>query len=393
MKHSAVSPTANWQRAGFGLYVHWPFCQSKCPYCDFNSHVSSTVNHDQWLQAFRSEIQRLAKETPGRVLRSIFFGGGTPSLMAPTVVEGIITEAAAVWSLANDIEITLEANPTSAEARKFLEFRSAGVNRISVGLQAMNNPDLRRLGRMHTAEEGIRAVRMAQDCFDRTSFDLIYARQDQSLAAWEGELQAALVLAGEHLSLYQLTVEDGTVFGARNAAGHLKGLPNEDLSVDMFELTQDMCQAAGLSAYEVSNHAVLGAESRHNMIYWRGGDYLGIGPGAHGRLYREDGLRYATTCPKQPNEWLALIRSQGNGELPREILPNSEKLTEALIMGMRLRNGIDLAETFQDHGVNLDQSVINRLQQSGHVEVDEGRLRATRSGILILNAVIEALLP
>ena len=269
---------------GFGLYLHWPFCQSKCPYCDFNSHVASEVDQGRWLRAYLAEIDRSLAETRGRLLQSVFFGGGTPSLMAPATVAAILERIRRSWTVANDWEVTLEANPGSVEAGKFLGFRDAGVNRLSMGLQALNDADLKRLGRLHSVAEAERALDIARQHFERVSFDLIYARQDQTPEAWRAELGRALAMTADHLSLYQLTIEDGTAFGDRHARGKLRGLPDEDRSVALYDITQELCDAAGLPAYEVSNHAGSDAQSRHNLIYWRGGDYVGIGPGAHGRL-------------------------------------------------------------------------------------------------------------
>ncbi|NNL17359.1 MAG: coproporphyrinogen III oxidase, partial [Boseongicola sp.] len=323
------------ERPGFGLYVHWPFCQAKCPYCDFNSHVTAKIDHSAWVSAYLSEIRRLGAETEGRVLDSVFFGGGTPSLMAPETVDAILNEARAVWRPSNDMEITLEANPTSVEAGKFRAFRDAGVNRVSVGLQALRDHDLKALGRLHSAEEGRLAFDVARETFERVSFDLIYARQNQSLEAWRSELKEALSLAADHLSLYQLTVEPGTAFAERFARGGLRGLPDEDVSADMYALTQDLTGEAGLIGYETSNHAIPGAESRHNLIYWSNGDWVGIGPGAHGRLTL-GGVRYATEAPKMPGAWLAAVRN-GTGQEGREALSSSEVREEAVMMGLRLR--------------------------------------------------------
>lgn len=381
----------HWQVAGFGLYVHWPFCQAKCPYCDFNSHVAGTFDQESWLAAYVSEIERHAKETPGRVLRSLFFGGGTPSLMKPETVEGIINAAAKHWTFANDIEITLEANPTSVEAKKFEGFRAAGVNRVSIGVQALNDTDLRRLGRLHSAREALVAIEAAQATFDRSSFDLIYARQDQSMADWESELRQALQIADGHLSLYQLTIEAGTVFGARQDLGKLHGLPGEDLSADMFVLTQDLCEEAGMPAYEVSNHAKSGAESRHNMIYWNCGDYLGIGPGAHGRITAADGGRSATVCPKMPGEWKSMVETGGAGENLREVLSREDQAAEFLLMGLRVSGGIDLEQFSAISGGALNPVKVQELVESGHVTLNDHMLKSTRKGVLLLNRVIDHL--
>ncbi|HEV8036210.1 radical SAM family heme chaperone HemW, partial [Yoonia sp.] len=261
----------DWEHGGFGLYIHWPFCQAKCPYCDFNSHVVAQIDQNAWAEAYLSEIARVGAETQGRVLRSVFFGGGTPSLMDPAVVDAILKKVRATWPIANDLEVTLEANPTSVEAGRFAGYRDAGVNRVSMGIQALNDADLKALGRLHSADEAMRAFEIARKVFDRVSFDLIYARQGQSVADWTAELQHALDLAVDHLSLYQLTIEDGTAFGDRYAAGKLRGLPDDDAAADMYAVTQEICEAAGFAGYEVSNHARAGCESIHNKIYWHYG--------------------------------------------------------------------------------------------------------------------------
>ena len=304
---------------GFGLYVHWPFCQAKCPYCDFNSHVAATIDQTRWLDAYLSEIKRVSSEVSDRVLTSIFFGGGTPSLMPPDTVGRVIEAARAAWPRANDLEITLEANPTSTEAGRFRGFRDAGVNRVSVGLQSLRDEDLKRLGRLHSAAEGRSAFLLAREVFPRVSFDLIYARQFQTLADWRAELTEALTLAADHLSLYQLTIEPGTAFGDRFARGRLSGLIDDDLGAEMYDLTQELCMANGLPAYEVSNHASDMAQSRHNLIYWRGGDYAGIGPGAHGRLTL-GGIRHATETELSPIGWLDRLTRDGTGESQRRVL-------------------------------------------------------------------------
>ncbi|SMX24976.1 radical SAM family heme chaperone HemW [Boseongicola aestuarii] len=375
------------ERPGFGLYVHWPFCQAKCPYCDFNSHVASKIDHSAWVSAYVDEIRRLGAETEGRVLDSVFFGGGTPSLMAPETVDAILTQARSVWRPSNSMEITLEANPTSVEAGKFRAFRDAGVNRVSVGLQALNDPDLKALGRLHSAEEGRRAFGVARDTFERVSFDLIYARQNQSMEAWRSELDEALALAADHVSLYQLTVEPGTVFAERFARGGLRGLPDEDVSADMYALTQDMTEAAGLIGYETSNHAAPGAESRHNLIYWQNGDWAGVGPGAHGRL-SVNGVRYATEAPKAPGAWLNAVR-EGAGQEVRTRLTDLEVLEERVMMGLRLRRGIAVeALDGRPDKVNY----INGLSESRLLEIENGRLRLTDAGRPLLNAVLRELL-
>ena len=383
-----------WQKAGFGLYVHWPFCQAKCPYCDFNSHVVAQIDQKRWLEAYRAEIRRVARETEGRVLQSIFFGGGTPSLMPVATVAGILEEAGKVWTFSNDIEITLEANPTSIEASRFKGYQSSGVNRVSIGVQALNDADLRRLGRMHSAKEAVAAIELAQRTFTRVSFDLIYARQHQSLAMWKEELAHALSFGTEHLSLYQLTIEPETVFGARFNRGQLRGLPNEDLSVDMYIATQEVCELAGMPAYEVSNHARPGAESRHNLIYWRCGDYVGVGPGAHGRLTDDQGQRWATETHKLPGEWLVAVESRGNGESgTREALSLLDQSRERLMMGLRLTAGFEEVGELERMGLPLSPTTLMELETEGFIEQTSNHIRPSLEGRLLLNSVIARLAP
>lgn len=383
--------TEDWQAGGFGLYLHWPFCAAKCPYCDFNSHVAARVDHGRWLAAFRHEIRRLAAETGPRALSTVFWGGGTPSLMPPDLVSEVLAEVRAAWPMANDAEITLEANPTSAEAGRFRAYAEAGVNRVSIGVQAMDEGDLRRLGRLHTVADGLATVEMARGIFPRVSFDLIYARQDQTPEAWATELRRALALGPDHLSLYQLTIEPGTAFGARHAAGGLKGLPDEDAAAEMFHLTQEICAAAGLGAYEVSNHARTGSESRHNLIYWRSGDWAGIGPGAHGRLTL-GGTRWATETPLSPEGWLRQVETQGHGEGERRAVPLQEQAEELLMMGLRLAEGVDLARYGRLAGHGPDPEAVARLADLGLVETPPGRLVATPAGRAVLNGVLRELL-
>ena len=380
----------DWRHGGFGLYLHWPYCESKCPYCDFNSHVASHIDQKQWQRAYLSEIDRLGQQTQGRILNSVFFGGGTPSLMEPELVAAIIERIRATWPMSNDPEITLEANPGSVEAGRFRGFQQAGVTRVSMGMQAMNDEDLRRLGRKHSAAEARKAFEIARNCFDRVSFDLIYARQDQTLTAWRDELGKALELAIDHLSLYQLTIEDGTAFADRFAKGGLRGLPSEDLSAEMYELTQELCDKAGLPAYEVSNHAKNGCESCHNLIYWRGGDYAGIGPGAHGRITLT-GTRWATEAPKSPALWLAMVQSGEVPELPRSALTAEEHSLEYLLMSLRLSEGLDMARYQNIAGAALNAHKISQLSDIGMVEMTDSRLRATPSGRMVLNAVLRDL--
>lgn len=379
----------DWRNGGFGLYLHWPFCQSKCPYCDFNSHVAGVIDQKRWEVAYLAEIDRVGAETQGRVLNTVFFGGGTPSLMVPELVHAILDRVRSTWNIANDVEITLEANPGSVEAGRFRGYADAGVNRISMGVQSLRDEHLRRLGRLHSVAEAKAAFDVARGVFNRVSFDLIYARQDQTLDDWAGELREALSMAVDHLSLYQLTVEDGTAFGDRFARGGLRGLPTEDLGADMYGLTQEICEAAGLPAYEVSNHAAAGAESRHNRIYWQGGDYVGIGPGAHGRLTL-NGQRWATVAAKAPGAWLADV-GMGNGELPREAILMSEQADEYLMMGLRLSEGLDIDRYELLAQAQLPERKLSDLIEIGMVTVDGGKLRATREGRVVLNSVIAAL--
>ena len=367
---------------GFGLYVHWPFCQSKCPYCDFNSHVAASIEHDAWAAAYTAEIARVAALTGPRRLDSVFFGGGTPSLMRPATVGAILAAAHRAWGFANDVEITLEANPTSVEAAAFDGFRAAGVTRISLGLQALDDADLKALGRLHTVAESRAALDVAQSRFDRVSVDLIYARQGQTLDRWQAELAAALSLGTTHLSLYQLTIEDGTAFGDRHRRGLLRGLPDEDLAADLFAVTQDMTEAAGRPAYEVSNHAAPGEECRHNLIYWRAGDWAGIGPGAHGRLTRANG-RIATEAPRMPSAWLA-----APGDIETALSP-TEAAEEYLMMSLRLAEGADVTRFADLGGRPLDTKA---LETNGFLVMAGTRLKTTAQGRLLLNAVLRDLL-
>jgi putative oxygen-independent coproporphyrinogen III oxidase len=381
----------DWRAGGFGLYIHWPFCQSKCPYCDFNSHVAASIDQRRWRDAYLREIARVGAETPGRVLQTVFFGGGTPSLMEPEIVADVLAAVRATWPMVNDPEITLEANPGSVEAGRFRGFRDAGVNRVSMGVQALNDGDLRRLGRLHSVAEAKQAFDIARKCFDRVSFDLIYARQDQTLEQWRAELTEALSMAVDHLSMYQLTIEDGTAFGDRFARGGLKGLPDEDVQADMYAVTQEVCAAHGMPAYEVSNHARPGAESRHNLVYWRMGDYVGIGPGAHGRVTL-DGQRWATVAPKAPGAWLALVEAGRAGEDPREAVLPAEQATEYLLMSLRLSEGTDMLRYEALAGAALDAEKLADLGAMGLIDVKDGRLRATHAGRAVLNGVLRELL-
>lgn len=382
--------TDDWRNGGFGLYVHWPFCEAKCPYCDFNSHVARHIDQSAWKTAYLAELTRVAQGTEGRVLNSIFFGGGTPSLMNPDTVAAIIDTTKGLWPFANDIEITLEANPGSVEATRFAGYRDAGVNRVSMGVQALNDTDLRRLGRIHTVSEALSAFDIARNCFDRVSFDLIYARQDQTLNDWRAELKQALTLAIDHLSLYQLTIEDGTAFGDRYHAGKLRGLPPDDTAVDMYELTQELCDQHGLPRYEVSNHAKPGAESRHNKIYWQYGDYIGIGPGAHGRITRK-GVKFATEAIANPGAWLSAVRRGGGDQIATQITA-TEQSEEFLLMGLRLRGGIDVTRYEGLASKPFSERAVGSLVDLGMITATKERITVTNQGFMVLNAVIFELL-
>ena len=381
--------------ADLALYIHWPFCKSKCPYCDFNSHVREAIEQRRWREALLSELDHAAAETPGRRLGSIFFGGGTPSLMEPETVAALIASARERWSIADDIEITLEANPTSVESRRFRALAEAGVNRLSLGVQALDDGALRFLGRAHDAREALAALELARRHFPRFSFDLIYARPRQTLAAWRDELGRALSLAGDHLSLYQLTIEPGTAFAPAFARGDFT-LPDEELAGALYEATQEELERAGMPAYEISNHARPGGESRHNLAYWRGSDYAGIGPGAHGRLSL-GGVRLATRRYRAPETWLAAVERQGHGLEEQTALAPEEYRRELLMMGLRLAEGVGRVAFRAAAGIELDAAVdagrLGDLRDGGFVELDAERLRATASGRQRLNAVLAALLP
>lgn len=382
----------DWRSGGFGLYLHWPFCQAKCPYCDFNSHVAANIDQTRWNSVYCSEIRRYGAETGDRILDTVYFGGGTPSLMDPQLVASILETIRSTWRVSNSFEVTLEANPTSVEAGRFQGYRDAGVNRISMGIQALNDPDLRALGRRHTVSEALTAFDLARASFDRISFDLIYARQDQSLDQWRAELNRAIGFAADHLSLYQLTIEDGTAFGDRAAKGLLRGLPVEDVAADMYFATQDICGEAGLPAYEVSNHAASGSQSRHNLIYWRGGDYLGIGPGAHGRLTK-GGQRYQIDTALQPGKWLDQVETTGNGDLSRAAISPADRAVEYLMMGLRLSEGISLSRHQTMAGKPLAIIKINELQDISMIEISGDTLRVTPRGRPVLNAILRELMP
>lgn len=371
----------------FGVYVHWPFCRAKCPYCDFNSHVRhGGIDEARFLSAYLTELQHFASLAPRRMVTSIFFGGGTPSLMRPATVDTILEAIAGHWRVANDVEITLEANPTSVEAENFAGYRAAGVNRSSLGVQALHDNSLKALGRQHTVQEALAALALAKQHFDRVSFDLIYAREGQTAREWESELALALGHAADHLSLYQLTIEEGTPFAARHAAGTLR-VPDGDEAQVQYLLTQELCEAAGLPAYEVSNHARPGSESRHNLLYWRGHDYAGIGPGAHSRI-TIDGTKRALSAIKSPEGWLAEVEASGRGFAGDESLSAAETADEYLLMGLRLREGIDLARLAAIDGRALDEACLSALAQDGLIDRSGARLAATLKGRLVLDRLI-----
>jgi len=368
------------------LYIHWPFCVSKCPYCDFNSHVRSHVVQDEWRDALLADLAYEAALLPGRRLTSIFFGGGTPSLMPPATVAALIEAAAGHWAVAPNLEITLEANPSSVEAARFGDLAAAGVNRVSLGLQALDDQTLAWLGRAHGVAESLKALATAQSHFQRVSIDLIYARPEQSLDDWLAELERALAFGTEHVSLYQLTIEPGTQFATRFARGELVPL-DPDAAALQFEATRARMAVAGLPAYETSNHARPGAESRHNLTYWRYGNYAGIGPGAHGR---RDGI--ATARRKKPENWLRRVGEIGHGIEVEDRLSGRERAQEALIMGLRLVEGVDLARIARLSGLSVetlvDERAVARLDHQGLVTLNGGQLRVTDAGALLLDGIL-----
>jgi putative oxygen-independent coproporphyrinogen III oxidase len=373
---------------GFGVYIHWPFCAAKCPYCDFNSHVRhQPVDQERFTRAFVTELETMRARTGPRQVTSIFLGGGTPSLMKPETVGAVLDAVAKNWTIADGAEITLEANPSSVEADRFRGYRHAGVNRVSLGVQALNEKDLRFLGRLHNVPEALHAIGLAREIFPRLSFDLIYARPGQTVEAWEAELEEAIGYAADHLSLYQLTIEEGTRFHTLYSAGKFE-IPDGDEAAELYRVTQEVTARRGLPAYEISNHARPGAESRHNLVYWRYGEYVGVGPGAHGRFV-ENGKRVVTIAEKIPEKWLELVEEKGHGVTGGELLTRSEEADELLLMGLRLVEGIDLARYEALAGKGLSSARMSILQGEGLIEpIGNSRLRATPTGMIVLDAVV-----
>jgi oxygen-independent coproporphyrinogen-3 oxidase len=375
----------------FGIYIHWPYCAAKCPYCDFNSHVRRELAEGAYLAAILRELGYYAELTPGRRVSSIFFGGGTPSLMLPSTVAAILDAIASHWPVEPDAEITLEANPSSVEAERFADIRAAGVNRVSLGVQSFDDDQLRFLGRLHDAAEARKAIGIAHRHFGRVSFDLIYARPGQTPDEWRGELREALALAAGHLSLYQLTIEPGTAFHQLHRAGKLH-VPGNDEAAALYELTQEICDAAGLPAYEISNHARPGEEARHNLLYWRYGEYAGIGPGAHGRIGTPSG-RLALSAERDPAKWAAQVAREGHGLVQREPLSKLEEAEEILLMGLRLAEGLPLDRVTKRTGYGIPADAVRFLAEAGLLDIDpsSGRIAATRQGQLVLNSLIQEL--
>ncbi|MXN64734.1 coproporphyrinogen III oxidase [Stappia sp. GBMRC 2046] len=373
---------------GFGIYVHWPFCAAKCPYCDFNSHVRhAPVDQARFAAAFERELEHYAELVPGRAVQSIFLGGGTPSLMEPATVARVLDRISALWPVDPDVEVTLEANPSSVEAGRFRGYRTAGVNRVSLGVQALDDRELKFLGRLHDVAQAREAIEIARNTFPRLSFDLIYARPGQTVEAWTRELDEAIGLAADHLSLYQLTIEQGTPFYRLYKAGKLT-VPDNDLSADLYEATQEVCAARGLPAYEVSNHAASGAECRHNLVYWRYGDYVGVGPGAHGRI-SVGATKRATATEMHPETWLANVEAYGHGRVEDLPLDQEEQGDEFLLMGLRLVEGVDLARFERLAGRRIDPWRLDQLLEHGMVEeLGPQRLRVTPAGFPVLDAVV-----
>jgi len=378
-------------RQDFGIYVHWPFCAAKCPYCDFNSHVRAKIEEDGWLDGIVAELEYTAvlqgEDRP--VVSTVFFGGGTPSLMSGRAVGRVIDTIRRLWRTTNDIEITLESNPASADAERFADYRATGVNRLSLGVQALNDADLKLLGRLHNVEEAKLALALAQKNFERVSLDLIYARPDQTVEAWRAELKQALAFGTEHLSLYQLTIEPATPFATLHRTGKLV-IPDEDRAALLYETTQELTEAAGRPAYEISNHAQPGAEARHNLLYWRYGSYAGVGPGAHGRLDL-NGKRFATSTERLPERWREQVARDGHGLIEKSEISDADAAREHLLMNLRLAEGLDIAAFRARWGTAPDNAHMAPLAEEGLITLNDDRLTATPRGRLVLNSVIAAL--
>ena len=379
----------DWESGGFSIYIHWPFCQSKCPYCDFNSHVSQSIDHNLWCEALLKDLTAQAEPIKGRKLTSVFFGGGTPSLMQPQTVDALLNAINTLFEWGSEVEVTLEANPTSVEAQKFIDFKSAGVTRVSIGVQSLRDDDLKALGRLHSSDEAKQAIALAQRTFDKMSFDLIYARQHQTAREWEKELQEAITLSADHLSLYQLTIEKGTPFAARHSAGGLQGLPNDATSAELYQLTYDICQSEGFERYEVSNYARKNALCKHNLTYWKYGDYLGVGPGAHGRVTLPMG-RIATLTPLMPDEYL---KSVFNAPIDWcvETLTNEASFIEAALMGLRLSSGIDL-NRFAPLGSHFNEEAIDFYLSKGDLWRHKSQLGVAQESVILLNQIMKDIL-
>ena len=376
----------DWKNSGFGIYLHWPYCESKCPYCDFNSYVEKNVNWYEWELSFLSQLGFYYQETGDRKVNSIFFGGGTPSLMNPKLVSNIINHISNLWGFEDTVEITLEANPSSVESRRFAEFKAAGVNRVSIGVQALNNIDLKKLGRLHSVQDALNAIEIGKDTFDRVSFDLIYARQDQKLQDWELELKKALTLEPDHLSLYQLTIEPNTTFGNLKEKGKLSGLPDENLGGDLYHLTNNLCYKFGLNSYEVSNYSRKNHESIHNKIYWNYGDYLGVGPGAHGRITTQKG-RFATQNYYSPIKWQKNALNNA-GESIRTLINGKDQADEMAMMGLRLNSGFSKERYFRLSGKKLNEKTLTFLISDNLITVENNFIKATAQGRVVLNSLI-----
>jgi putative oxygen-independent coproporphyrinogen III oxidase len=380
----------DWKNSGFGIYIHWPFCQSKCPYCDFNSHVNKEISNIDWKKAYLFELKRYHLETSDRLVNSIFFGGGTPSLMDPSIVSGIVDQIAKLWGLKDNVEISLEANPSSVESQKFLDFKAAGVNRVSIGVQALNDKDLKKLGRLHSVNDALKAISIGHKVFNKTSFDLIYARQEQTINEWRNELKLALSFEPDHLSLYQLTIEPNTAFGKLFKNGKLLGLPKENVSSELYHITEEICSSNGLLPYEISNYSKQNHQSIHNKIYWNYGDYIGVGPGAHGRITTSLG-RYATQSHSNPAKWLSHAHEK-SGESLRTCLSKKDQAEEMVMMGLRLNSGISKNRYHLLSGKTFNEKNLTNLINDDLVLIERGYIKATQNGKAVLNSLILNLL-